>query len=295
MQETVPSSDEPKVSNPSDPNNSHDLKTLPAELAAQKKIPVSEIFGPTIQGEGAMIGVPTVFVRFAGCDFRCGRCDSLFAVLPELWAGKAARYTNEELAHTIDLYMKQHAPRVTWITFSGGNPVMWDLTVAIGLLQELGYKICIETQASLWRDWILDVNFVTMSPKPPGMEATFDSKDMDLFYNRLVANPSRKLYKLPTPWCIKVVIFSMVDIEWYATVLRRWPRLRADAFISFGNYEPPKPAKRQSEELTYEELIQGNLANGRIIVEEALQHPGMRDVKILPQLHVLLWGNKQGV
>ena len=33
-------------------------------------IRISEIFGPTIQGEGALIGRPTVFVRTGGCDFR---------------------------------------------------------------------------------------------------------------------------------------------------------------------------------------------------------------------------------
>ena len=41
---------------------------------------IAEIFGPTIQGEGALIGVPTVFVRAGGCDYRCRWCDSLHAV-----------------------------------------------------------------------------------------------------------------------------------------------------------------------------------------------------------------------
>ena len=43
-------------------------------------IRISEIFGPTIQGEGALIGQPTVFVRTGGCDYRCAWCDSLHAV-----------------------------------------------------------------------------------------------------------------------------------------------------------------------------------------------------------------------
>ena len=41
---------------------------------------IAEIFGPTIQGEGALIGEPTVFVRTGGCDYRCTWCDSLHAV-----------------------------------------------------------------------------------------------------------------------------------------------------------------------------------------------------------------------
>ena len=45
-----------------------------------KKLRISEIFGPTIQGEGALIGKPTVFVRAGGCDYRCSWCDTLYAV-----------------------------------------------------------------------------------------------------------------------------------------------------------------------------------------------------------------------
>lgn len=44
--------------------------------AAPDRIRISEIFGPTIQGEGALIGEPTVFVRTGGCDYRCSWCDS---------------------------------------------------------------------------------------------------------------------------------------------------------------------------------------------------------------------------
>jgi 7-carboxy-7-deazaguanine synthase len=40
---------------------------------------ISEIFGPTIQGEGALVGKPTVFVRTGGCDYRCDWCDTVYA------------------------------------------------------------------------------------------------------------------------------------------------------------------------------------------------------------------------
>ena len=35
------------------------------------KIPVLEIFGPTIQGEGMVVGQKTMFIRTAGCDYSC--------------------------------------------------------------------------------------------------------------------------------------------------------------------------------------------------------------------------------
>lgn len=49
-----------------------------------RKIPVLEIFGPTIQGEGMVVGRKTMFVRTAGCDYRCAWCDSAFT-----WDGSA--------------------------------------------------------------------------------------------------------------------------------------------------------------------------------------------------------------
>ena len=50
------------------------------------KIPVMEIFGPTIQGEGAVIGQKTMFVRTAGCDYSCSWCDSSFT-----WDGSRSK------------------------------------------------------------------------------------------------------------------------------------------------------------------------------------------------------------
>lgn len=37
-------------------------------------IPISEIFGPTIQGEGPRTGYPTIFVRVYGCNLECPWC-----------------------------------------------------------------------------------------------------------------------------------------------------------------------------------------------------------------------------
>jgi len=36
---------------------------------------VSEIFN-SIQGEGAKVGTPMTFIRFAGCNLRCSFCDT---------------------------------------------------------------------------------------------------------------------------------------------------------------------------------------------------------------------------
>lgn len=47
-------------------------------MSSVRKIPVMEVFGPTVQGEGKVIGRKTMFVRTAGCDYHCAWCDSAF-------------------------------------------------------------------------------------------------------------------------------------------------------------------------------------------------------------------------
>jgi 7-carboxy-7-deazaguanine synthase len=42
-----------------------------ATPVSTRTYPVIEIFGPTIQGEGAEAGLATHFLRVGGCDYRC--------------------------------------------------------------------------------------------------------------------------------------------------------------------------------------------------------------------------------
>ena len=69
------------------------------------KIPVMEIFGPTIQGEGAVIGQKTMFVRTAGCDYSCSWCDSAFT-----WDGSGKEQITMMTAEEIWTELK----RVRW-------------------------------------------------------------------------------------------------------------------------------------------------------------------------------------
>ena len=71
------------------------------------KIPVLEIFGPTIQGEGRVIGRKTMFVRTAGCDYRCSWCDSAFT-----WDGSAKEDIKLMTAEEIYNQLKKSAVTV---------------------------------------------------------------------------------------------------------------------------------------------------------------------------------------
>lgn len=108
-------------------------------------IAISEIFGPTIQGEGAGIGVPTIFVRTGGCDFLCDWCDTLHAVdrkLKHTWPLTSA---SDVMAKVQQLSHFQ--PML--ITLSGGNPALQPLESLIDLGHQLGYRFAMETQGSV--------------------------------------------------------------------------------------------------------------------------------------------------
>ena len=136
------------------------------------KIPVMEIFGPTIQGEGMVIGQKTMFVRTAGCDYSCSWCDSAFT-----WDGSGKEQIKQMTAEEIWAELKRlGGDGFSFVTISGGNPALLkQLNELIALLKENEITIGIETQGSRWQDWFYDIDELTISPKPPssGMKTDF--------------------------------------------------------------------------------------------------------------------------
>ncbi|NSW74110.1 radical SAM protein [bacterium] len=81
---------------------------------------LSEIFF-SIQGEGVLIGTPTVFIRLYGCNLRCEWCDSMYAV-----------EGNEYVVRTIDSIIKEtEIYRCDNICITGGEPLLQIQQVAL--------------------------------------------------------------------------------------------------------------------------------------------------------------------
>ncbi|WOD08537.1 radical SAM protein [Marinomonas sp. GJ51-6] len=124
-------------------------------------IAISEIFGSTIQGEGSLIGTPTVFVRTGGCDYRCSWCDTLHAVDKKYkndWIDMSA----EDIFNQVE---KLSGGRPILVTLSGGNPAIQDLSELISLGKEKGYTFAMETQGSVSAAWFAETRLPYAQPK----------------------------------------------------------------------------------------------------------------------------------
>ncbi len=117
---------------------------------------ISEIF-PSIQGEGLRQGEATLFVRLSGCNLKCDFCDTKYA-----WK------TGKEMAISrimSDVRAIHSTFPAEWICLTGGEPLLQPIEGLIAALKTEGFRVQIETNATLFRR--LDADWFTISPKPP--------------------------------------------------------------------------------------------------------------------------------
>ncbi|MEI4769788.1 7-carboxy-7-deazaguanine synthase QueE [Psychrobacillus sp. FJAT-51614] len=240
------------------------------------KVPVMEIFGPTIQGEGMVVGQKTMFVRTAGCDYSCSWCDSSFT-----WDGSGKHLIVQMTAEEIWSELKRLGGNgFSFVTISGGNPVLLrNLNALIAILKENEIKIGVETQGSKWQEWLYEIDELTISPKPPSSGMITDFSVLSDIIGKLKNQNNEQHLSL------KIVVFNQEDYDYAKKVHLRYPMI--PFYLQVGNDEitttdNPRLISRLLEK--YEALID------RVIADEEL-----RDVKVLPQLHALVWGNKRGV
>jgi 7-carboxy-7-deazaguanine synthase len=237
-----------------------------------RKLPVIECFGPTIQGEGLMAGQKTHFLRLGGCGYRCSWCDTLYAVLPEQVKANRTMMTPEEIVRQLGAL-----PPAKWVTLTGGDPAMHDLSELASALTEGGFKICIETQGQFWKTWMSRLNVVTVSPKPPS-SGMADKTDFSVL-NR---------YGFAQELCVKIVVFDDDDYEWGNLVFRRF---MATGMKNVSYYMTPGTSQGSNEQIQHR--VELRL---KWLFEKAARDPDFDDrIKIIPQLHVLAWGDRKGV
>ncbi|GAB1533256.1 MULTISPECIES: 7-carboxy-7-deazaguanine synthase QueE [Brevibacillus] len=238
-------------------------------------IPVLEIFGPTIQGEGMVIGQKTMFVRTAGCDYRCNWCDSAFT-----WDGSARDEIRQMSPEAVwEELTRLGGDRFSHVTISGGNPALLaGIGDLIALLKEHGIRTAVETQGSKWQAWLPLIDDITLSPKPPSSGMQTDFQALDRIVHELLDQKHPGL-------SLKVVVFDDADFAYARTIHQRFPGV--PFYLQPGNSDltdADTPSLRDKLLESFEWLI-----------DQAMATADMNDAKVLPQLHALVWGNKRGV
>ncbi|AJE50708.1 7-carboxy-7-deazaguanine synthase QueE [Paenibacillus polymyxa] len=250
--------------------------TITLDRAKAAPIPVLEVFGPTVQGEGMVIGRKTMFVRTAGCDYHCSWCDSAFT-----WDGSAKDQIRRLSATDIWQELKSiGGERFSHVTLSGGNPALLpQLGALITLLRSQGIATAVETQGSRWQEWLYDIDEVTLSPKPPSSGMTTNWEVLDDIVTRLSNQ------KMAGACSLKVVIFDDTDLAYARTIHERYPHI--PLFLQTGN--PDVNTENTGQ------IAESLLHRYEWLIDRVMDDSRLNDVRVLPQLHTLVWGNKRGV
>ncbi len=225
---------------------------------------ISEIF-ESIQGEGLLAGVPSLFVRASGCNLRCSWCDTPYAS----WAPEGEEWTVEQLAE------RAGQSRLRHVVLTGGEPMIFaDVAPLTRALRDLGRHITIETAGTV--DQPVECDLMSISPKlgnstPHGIEG-----------GRWVEMHERARLRLDVigrlmeryEYQLKFVVSRQEDLEEARELAGR---LGA-------------PADRVL--LMPEGVDEQRLREASLWVVEACKETGFR---YCPRLHVFLYGNRRGV
>lgn len=225
---------------------------------------ISEIFY-SLQGEGSLVGVPSVFVRTSGCNLRCTWCDTPYTS----WEPDGTPMTVHEITKEVVKYNTSH------VVVTGGEPMIadgiCDLTQA---LATRGMHITIETAGTVNTPVACDL----MSISPKLANSTPRERDGGRWaaqHERLRYQPAilRRLTQ-DHPYQLKFVVTAREDLEEIRRVVAEI-HASSDRVVLMPEGTDPCTLRQRSQWLA-----------------EVCKESGYR---FTPRLHVDLWGNRRGV
>ncbi|MDR2586374.1 MAG: 7-carboxy-7-deazaguanine synthase QueE [Prevotellaceae bacterium] len=118
----------------------------------RKKFKINEIFY-SIQGEGANVGMPAIFVRFSGCNQTCAFCDTDHQPFFE--------YSEQRIREDVENLQKENnCKNIIW---TGGEPTLQLEDNMLFYFVNKGYRNYIETNGTGVVPKLMD--YITYSPK----------------------------------------------------------------------------------------------------------------------------------
>jgi 7-carboxy-7-deazaguanine synthase len=225
---------------------------------------VSEIFH-SLQGEGSLIGVPSIFIRTSGCNLRCSWCDTPYTS----WQPEGEHRSLDQILEQVAGYPARHA------VVTGGEPMIAPEIVPLtARLKALSLHVTIETAGTVFAPVACDL----MSISPKLANSTPHTRDNGRWadqHERLRYQPEilRRLIQL-YPYQLKFVITDPGDLQQVNSIVSDIGASRSRVLLMPEGVDAAILAER-----------------GRWLADIA-KREGFR---ITPRLHIDLWGNRRGV
>lgn len=227
---------------------------------------VMEIYS-SIQGEGMLMGVPTTFVRFFACNLRCSWCDTRYSWSVReggTWRTLSPASVATEIA----------ALGIRHIVLTGGEPTLQkDLAELAALLKAQDYHLTIETNATIVPEPLLPlIDLWSLSPKLSSAgENYLRHAAIEQFLTAL--RPDQQQWKF--------VVRDDADEQLLRGLLSRYPAFlerRLPLVVQPEGHSALSDYPRALEDLA-----------------QRLQDPFWHayNVRALPQLHVMIWGQRR--
>jgi 7-carboxy-7-deazaguanine synthase len=221
---------------------------------------IAELFY-SIQGEGSLVGVPSVFIRASGCNLRCAWCDTPYAS----WQPEGADLTLGQIVDEVKAHPARH------VVVTGGEPMIAPEIIPLTeRLRGLGLHITIETAGTVFQPVACDL--MSISPK---LANSTPNGPWAAQHDRLRIQPE-VLQELMAryPYQLKFVIEKPGDLDEVRALIGA---LEAD---------------RSRVILMAEGTDRDRLRERAVWLAEICKREGFR---FSPRLHVELYGNRRGV
>lgn len=229
---------------------------------------VMEIYR-SVQGEGTLLGVPTTFVRFFACNLRCSWCDTKYS-----WSvregGTWDVLTPQEVASQV------HALRARHVVLTGGEPTLQkELLTLAHLLKDDGHHLTVETNTTIYPEAVVPlIDLWSLSPKLQSAgESYLRYPIIERFINTL--RPEQQQWKF--------VVRDDNDEQHLRALLQR--------YSAFAERQLPIILQPEGDNAT---------PNYPAALEQLAER--VRDsfwddyyVRVLPQMHVIIWGRRRWV
>jgi 7-carboxy-7-deazaguanine synthase len=221
---------------------------------------IAELFY-SLQGEGSLVGVPSVFIRSSGCNLRCAWCDTPYTS----WQPEGTELGLDQIVDEVKAHPARH------VVITGGEPMIQPEIVPLTeRMRALGMHITIETAGTVFQPVACDL--MSISPK---LSNSTPSGSFAEPHDRLRIQPAVLAELMARyEYQLKFVVEKPADLEEIRALLETLDAPRERVILMPEGTDPARLAER-----------------GQWLAE-ICKEEGLR---FSPRLHIDLWGSRRRV